>query len=447
MASTTASEPSLSPPPQPPNDIDISGIPALVSWDLADGTTEYLQAVPDGSSSSLCRPKLHILYETASGSVLFKLRLSVLLKSHRNKSKNTAQFFVFIPPENIATLSAITGQEPPETIRNILSAGTVCLRFALNTPPTVVAPPSPDRIVPKNDRNAGVLASLLGLARQTHIAVHISHRVLDQPRLRTLCTAASSDGLPSFDHHGIATLYGGRGGRILEASSIDSPSEAGAYESAGLAAADSPPSYDELGPGPPPAVEAASLAKIGQASRKRPRRTSSDSGSSSPSPRCGGEGAAKKQRDGSATRETGFYVDDMEKPMEHAEITEKTEHKEQMERIERMEQRLAARLDRRLDSFEQLIKEQLQEHKRSITEMVEERMEAHEEQTQLELDLLRREVESDVEEQLIGKKAELDDQFKDERLDIQETLEERFAELEESITQRFSSARAVLEFD
>ncbi|ROW03013.1 hypothetical protein VMCG_05675 [Cytospora schulzeri] len=451
MASTTASEPSPSPPAQPSNDIDVAGISTLVSWNLADGTTEFLQSMPGGTSSSLCRSKLHLIYESESRSALFKLQLSFLLKPQRHKSKNTAQFFIFIPPENIATLSlslsAAGGQETPEVVRQVLSPDTICLRFSLNAPPTVVAPPAPDRIMPKNERGAGVLASLLDLGRQTNIAIYLPHRALDQARLRTLCTAASGFGLASIAHHGSATLYGGKGDRILEASIIDSPFENGASDATGLPAVDCPPSYDQLGPGPPPAV-GISLEKessAGQPSRKRPRRSSFDPASSPPSPSCGEEGMAKKPKYDQALRETHQRMGTMEK---NIEIVEQAEQAAQMEqRIEQAEQRLTARLDRRLDLFEQLVKDQIQEHKRSITEMVEQRMEAHEEQTQTDLDQLRREVESDVEEQLIGKKAELHEQFRDEREELQASLEERFADLEESITERFSSARAVLEFD
>lgn len=440
MASSTASELEPSPPPQPSNDIDVVGISTLVSWDLADGATEYLQAVRGGSSSSLCRPKLQIIYESASRSALFKLQLSILLKPQRNKSKNTAQFFLLIPPENIATLSLspASGHEPSEIVQKVLSPDAICLRFALSSPPTVVAPPAPDRIVPKNEHNAGVLASLLDLARQTNITIYLPHRALDRTRLRTLCTAASGSGMTSIDRHGTATLYGGKGGRVLEASIVDSQPENG--DGAGVPAADSPPSYDELGPGPPPAVSVSeSLAKgslDGRTPRKRPRRSSSDAGSDPPSP--GGEEKAKRSRDDQTSRETLHHVDGMG---EQTEYTKQTEL-----RMEQMEQRLTARLDRRLDLFEKLIKDQIQEHKRSITEMVEQRIEAHEEQTQTDLDHLRREVESDVEDQLIGKKAELHEHFSDEREELQASLEERFAELEESITERFSSARAVLEF-
>ncbi|ROW03382.1 hypothetical protein VSDG_01228 [Cytospora chrysosperma] len=442
MASSTASEPEPSPPPQPSNDIDVVGISTLVAWDLADGATEYLQAVQGGGSSSLCRPKLQVIYGSASCSALFKLQLSILLKPQRNKSKNTAQFFLFIPPENIATLSLspASGDEPSDIVQKVLSPDAICLRFALSSPPTVVAPPVPDRIVPKNEHNAGVLASLLDLARQTNITIYLPHRALDRTRLRTLCTAASSSSLTSIDRHGTATLYGGKGGRVLEASIVDAPSENGGADGAGAPAADSPPSYDELGPGPPPAVSVLeTLAKgssDGRPSRKRLRRSSSDAGSDIPSP--GGEVTAKKSRDDKASRETHHNVDGMEKHTKHTEQTEL--------RMEQMEQRLMAHLDRRLDLFEKLVKDQIQEHKRSITEMVEQRIEAHEEQTQTDLDYLRREVESDVEEQLIGKKAELHEQFRDEREELQASLEERFAELEESITERFSSARAVLEF-
>lgn len=443
MASTTASEPSPSPSPQlnPSTDIDVSGITTLVSWDLADSTIEYLQCVRGGSSSSICRPKLHIHYESASRSALFKLQLSVLLKSRRNKSKNTAQFFFFITPENINTLSlaAASGQAPLETARNVLSTDMVCLRFDLSAPPTVVAPPTPDRIVPKNERSAGVLASLLDLARQTKIAIYLPHRALDHARLRTLCTAASSTGLVSIDHYDIATLYGGQGGRTLEASIIDASPKNDAADAAGLPTADSPPSYDELGPGPPSAVTTSFVkgSSAEPSSRKRLRRSSSDAGSRSPSPSFSREETVKQPRDGPSPQETLHDVDDMGK---------QTQNDQMRQQMAQLEQRLSARLDRRLDLFEQLVKEQIQEHKRNVDEMVEQRLEAHEEQTQTDLDQLRREVESDVEDQLVGKKAELHEQFKDEREDFQASIEERFADLEESITDKFSSARAVLEF-
>lgn len=457
MASSTASAPSRSPSPPPqPFDIDTSGIPALVSWDLADGTTEYLEAVRGGSSSSLCRPRLHIRYESASRSALFKLQLPVLLRPRRNKSKNTAQFFLFMPPENIATLSIAGGQQDtPEAVRNIMPADHLCLRFALSTPPTVVAPPAPDRLVPKNERSAGVLTSLLDLARQTNLAIYIPHRALDQPRLQTLCTAASGHGLASIDYHSTASLYGGKGGRVLEALMVAGPppsSDMGISDTAAgpHATTDSPPSYNELGPAPP--LEKNFFAG-GSSSLKRPRRSTSDSdsgGCGPPSPSRSDEGPAKRLRAGPASQDIGQYVGNsvgVKQPEQilHSEQSEQT--KQMDRRIEQMEQRLAARLDGRLDRFEKVVREQLQEHKRMITEMVEERMDAHEEQTQTDLAYLRREVESDVEEQLIGKKAELDEQFKDEREDIKADLEERFADLERSISERFSSARAVLEFD
>ena len=441
MASSTASasSPSPSPPPQSSNDIDTSGIPTLVSWDLADGTTEFLQAARGGSSSSLCHPKLHICYESASRSAVFKLQLSVLLQPWRSKYKNRAQFFLLIPPENIATMSAaVGGQDLPETVRKVLPADTVCLRFALTTPSTVVCPPGPDPLVPKNEHSAGILASLQDFAKQANIAIYFSHRVLDQSRLQALCTAASGCGLTSIKDHSTATLYGGKGGRKLEASTVAALSGNDVYEAAEAHVIDSPPSYDELGPGPPPAATA-SLEKGSSTSRKRPRRSSSKAGSSPPSPIYGVEGTTKKDREGQAALEACFQVDVMEKRIEQTQQMER--------RIEQMEQRLTARLDSRLDQFEKSVKEQLQEYKRSMTEMIDQRLDAHEEQTQADLDQLRREVDCDVEEQLIGKKAELDEQFRDEREGMQASLDERFAELEESFSGRFSSARAVLEFD
>ncbi|ROW03636.1 hypothetical protein VPNG_07206 [Cytospora leucostoma] len=444
--SSTAASATL---PQPSNDdIDKSGVTSLVSWELANGTTENLQAVQGGSSSTLCRPKLHIRYESASRTAFFKFQLSILLKPKRNKAKNTAQLFVLIPPESINTLSATSGENLPEIVRNLLSGDTVCLRFALKTPPTVICPPAPARLVPKNEHSAGILASLQELARQTNIAIHLSHRTLDQFRLQALCTAASSSALTSGAFNNTATLYGGQGGRPLDASIIaDVGEDIGVYDAAELPAAESPPSYNDLGPGPPPEPSPSELPAAAEP-RKRPRRSSSNDRSRSTSPSYGSERKVLKQKRCPGNVEPLPHEDDLGNQVIQAGHLEKTELAELLElQIERMEQRLTTRLDCRLDRFEQLVTEQLQEHKRSVTEMVDERMDHHEEQTQIVLDHLRREVESDVEEQLITKKAELDEQFKDEREDIQAGLEERFADLEESITARFSSARAYLEFD
>ncbi|KAK7702615.1 hypothetical protein SLS64_009578 [Diaporthe eres] len=471
--------PSLSPaPPPPPSsppsnscspqachidldpDIVLLAAPALVSWPRFDGTIQYVGKKLNGVDQSPvpCWLKCDIRYSSASRTALFKLNIGVLLKSQHHSSKNTANLFVMIKAEHVNALKFHTHDEHvPSAVRNLLSPDAVCLDFTLSSPPTVIAPRHPDPLVPKNEQAEHVLSSLQSLAQQTNVAVFLSHRALSRPALETLCAATSNHALGHMDQHGsISSLYGGKGGRILYPF-VTIPNEPEHKFDTGLPPplVESPPSYDELGPGPPLLVEEADAGSVhpSQSPKKRPRPRSisgSTSGSTSvktkrsmqhPAVATGGDDG-KDMSTGLSPKEGGYKtVPGMAGKVQY--------QLEGMERrlANRLEHFLASLLERHKEEIVGIVEQRLEEHRESV----EKRLEEHDEEIHRNLDQARAEIEVDMEEQLLDRKCELDQMVKDEREGLEEDLRERLegglADLEQDLVERLSTARAVLHFE
>lgn len=214
------------------SNIDIS-TPAFVAW----GPSDFLSDVTFDAR----RLGSH-------NEAFFKLRSTVTLKA---SAPAKTPFFVFIQPERIKLLQS-DGFGPDEAeqalhaeaARKKLGTNTVCLRFVLTKPADLVSPKIAD-LTPKNQASGAVLDSLRSLARRDSFAVYFARNVLAQSRLSALCEAASDAGFRSIGRQAdLASLYRGKGGQVI--SEPDAPDDDGSTVSG-----DSPPSYDELGPGPP----------------------------------------------------------------------------------------------------------------------------------------------------------------------------------------------------
>jgi len=233
--------------------------PALISWSRPDGTIQYVGNKSNGVDQvpMPCWLKCDIRYSSASQTAVFNLKTRVLLKAQHHGFKNSANLFVMIKAEHVTALNLHSHDgHVPSVVRNLLSPDAVCLDFVLSSPPTVIAPQNPDPLVPKNEQAAYILSSLQTLTQQTRVDVFLSHRALSRTALETLCAAASNHTLTHMDQYGSnSSLYGGKGGRILyPLNSIQSEHEHEHEHEAEVPPhiVESPPSYDELGPGPPP---------------------------------------------------------------------------------------------------------------------------------------------------------------------------------------------------
>lgn len=396
--------------------------------------------------------KCDVRYSSDSRTALFKLNTRVLLKAQHHGSKNTANLFIMIKAEYVNALNFHTHDEHvPNAVRNLLSPDAVCLDFALSSPPIVVGPRYPDPLVPKNEQATHILSSLRTLAQQTNVAVFLSHRALSRPSLETLCAAASNHALAHMDQHArISTLYSGKGGRILyPLVKARSKPEHSADAGPRSPIVESPPSYDELGPGPPAVVKEAHTGYDRPShSQKKRRRPRSSSGSIDVEAGRFAQHPATSTTGGNGDKDTSTRLDSEEGNREVPGMAEEVQC--QLEGLEsrlanRLEHFLTDLLERHKDKVVDVVEQRLKEHRESV----EKRLEEHDEEIQRSLGQARAEIEVDVEDQLLDRKCELDQMAKDEREGLEENLREQLevglADLEQALLERLSTARAVLQ--
>ncbi|KAI3317654.1 hypothetical protein HD806DRAFT_361943 [Xylariaceae sp. AK1471] len=225
------------------SNIDITAQPAVIIW-----------RTPDGEEQCLTHLNFDLHYDIRSSKAFFKLRASVALKSHP-RSRNTP-VFLFIHPERIRTL--VLDDSPYTVQARMLGPEIVCLHFELSRLPALVVPNK--SLAPRNQTSGNLLDSLREVIQQVTFSIYakIPCRRLPRQRLLALCGAASRGELRSIaDHSNALSLYAGSGGKIIEGDSLfrpDSTASSEGHESVMEPAVEKPPSYDEVPPGPPPAV-------------------------------------------------------------------------------------------------------------------------------------------------------------------------------------------------
>ncbi|KAH6653269.1 hypothetical protein BKA67DRAFT_659904 [Truncatella angustata] len=203
-------------------------IEALVTW-LDDGQSRR----QPGLTFDL---QFHASYNTA----FFKLRSSVLAKTGSAPEK--IPIFLFLAPEIIQTLSLCD-----DHVRE-LGPDTVCIRFGLRSAPCLVVPGAmqTSEMVWKNKESSDTWDSFCSLARATNLEVfcRLSRRVMSEARLQSLCATLSKNQVVSTPGYAdLLGLYGGKGGKVV-CFAADAKSNKVQFD-------ESPPAYQDLGPGPP----------------------------------------------------------------------------------------------------------------------------------------------------------------------------------------------------
>lgn len=249
------------------DDIDVSKAPIVVSWTGDDDQAQSL------SHSPLTHD--HVTFDAhfdaESHTAFFKITANLAFKGKRSRSN----IFLFIHPERIRSLEFVEQDDWSASASKILGTSTCSLHFVLVEPPALVVPK--DDYVPKGETARTTLQTLQALSQVTRFRVDLPSNVLAKPRLLALCEKASSSGslttLPGAAN--LAKLYGGKGGQVIKSgqpvtTEVRSGGEpSGSAERAsqpatphgypqekepahsGTAAAEFPPSYDDLGHSPP----------------------------------------------------------------------------------------------------------------------------------------------------------------------------------------------------
>lgn len=230
--------------------IDVSGAPAVVSWDEADGDNPMrrLSHFPHDHLT------LQIYRDASSSTAFFQLKANVAFKARRDRTN----VILSIQPERIRALALVERDGSQDTAASKLGTSTYCLRFDLDQAPSLIVPQGD--LTPKHKHSRLVMDSLRSLAQKTTFCVDLPSSTLSKARLVSLCNSVSSGSLRSTPRFmDIASLYGGKGGRIIKHPSqpAQAPGSAPAFVGP---EAESPPSYDELGM-PSPSRPVASQGK------------------------------------------------------------------------------------------------------------------------------------------------------------------------------------------
>lgn len=220
--------------------LQITNVPVVVTWNNPadhDGLLQYL------SHSTHDHVTFSFHSDVDARTAFFQLRANVALKNRRDRTN----VLLSVPPENIRALALVEDAGGMEVATSRLATSTRCLRFEMREPPSLIVPQGD--ITPKQKASRIVLDSLRVLAGQSVFSVHLPSSRAASAHLLALCTQVTSGNLRSTEKFSdIASLYGGKGGRVLEGDALKAAS--GLPPPNGLSAmpgdqGDSPPSYDE----------------------------------------------------------------------------------------------------------------------------------------------------------------------------------------------------------
>ncbi|KAI1422382.1 hypothetical protein F5Y12DRAFT_799674 [Xylaria sp. FL1777] len=226
---------------QPANDsIHIKGVPAFVVWRDSHGA--------DRSLSDL---SLSLLYTSTTKKALVGLQATTRLK----KGPAKPCIYLFIKPDQICSLTYVDSEDDLDCdeadlhrhARERLNTSTHVLRFELRSPATFVVPSD----YPFKFFRAGsqtLWTSWMAFARDTHcFFIHFPMTALSKARLLSFCQAASSRGTLTSLNDNISSLYGGKGGKVVDPhhNEEDDAAQAGARIGAPNDEDNAPPAYEE----------------------------------------------------------------------------------------------------------------------------------------------------------------------------------------------------------
>ncbi|ORY62629.1 uncharacterized protein BCR38DRAFT_244210 [Pseudomassariella vexata] len=253
----------------------------------------------------------------------FRLRVPV-----RHKHLQDIVLYIHIPPDHIASIDWTLQYDAADPVRTKLSSDITRLRFNLHKPVQLIVPDR-EPLEPKKPAAACVIRALESLATALSVSVYLEHTTLSKARLQSIADAVQSGySRPVPRYRDLHRLYKGIGGKslvLVDENDVSTDSEVGPSVQV-----DSPPSYDEIGPGPPMpplALDSPRGAGADRAQGKRYRQCSGastqndDSLSSRPSKR----GALDK---GSGLAEAAADEDNVLPPWAHRLFAELAEVKE-----------------------------------------------------------------------------------------------------------------------
>lgn len=233
------------------SEINISCLKNKVTWRDVDDRAQHSDHV-----------NLDMYSDASTNTAMFKLHCDVRFKGTKgNKSNKIHTVYLFIYPETIRTLTLKSNVD--------LLAPSYSLQFSLTRPPSLIVPAN--NVLQCKPQIKGLFGLMHSLAEVTAFTIQLNHSLMTMPilppleRIVHLFSAPTDRPRSNVRYASIATLYGGRGGKILDVKAAAARSgEADEAEDTCL------PAY--------------TASASSQASLKRQRKDSSPSRPRSPAP-------------------------------------------------------------------------------------------------------------------------------------------------------------------
>ncbi|KAK6863801.1 hypothetical protein PG995_000329 [Apiospora arundinis] len=186
--------------------------------------------------------------------------------------------YIHIPPSHISSIEWTFGDDTVDSaVQSKLGSSLTRLQFHLKKPVQVIVPDQVP-LKPKKPATGDIVKALESLSTALSITVYLEHTTLSKARLASIAEVIQSGLSHPVSRYGdLHRLYQGMGGSILPIVKNPDNPDSEVHESA---QAESPPSYHEIGPGPPmPPVTLGSEKAPDPEKRpcKRPRQCSASS--------------------------------------------------------------------------------------------------------------------------------------------------------------------------
>lgn len=243
--SPTASKPPLE------CQLEVSNAPVIAEWRFDEGAPSTFFGSKLGNAGT--RVVADIRLNPSRSTALFDIRVPVELKAFAR----TTYLHLLIDPVNVQAIvksTSIPDAVQSPFVGNNTSGHVIGLEFEMTKPISLLGPATAR--VPKNKKARGALERLKSLAQVAKFTLYIPSQFLSHSQTQQLSAALISGHKYHADWPEFKRMYGGKGAVLLQWDSLET---ATAPDDA------SPPSYDQIGPAPPLALESKS-------SLKKPRR-------------------------------------------------------------------------------------------------------------------------------------------------------------------------------
>lgn len=238
-----------------PTSLNLAALQAVVTWIGTDGQRNHLYRQDNDHSLQVTLDTQYNKAQSHSGCTsLFKICVPVDLKALPHEK---TALFLYIRPERVASLlckqsddsesPGVQAHNVDALIRAKLGPEVICLSFVLNEPADMVVP-SGVPLVPAKQKPHGEQIDLLKhLAQSISFSIFLKVQDIGSPQLLRDFVDAITDPARTVrsdaESGGIASLYLGQGGRILNSAEL---SASGPRVLPPL-----PPSYDDVEAPPP----------------------------------------------------------------------------------------------------------------------------------------------------------------------------------------------------